>query len=38
MLPYTFALLIVLTGVLYAYWMIGIPLGFDAGYVYPPVK
>ena len=38
MLPYTFALLIVLTLVLYAFWMIGIPLGFDSGYVYPPVK
>ena len=38
MLPYTVALLVVLTLVLYAYWIIGIPLGFDSGYVYPPVK
>ncbi len=38
MLPYTFALLIVLTIVLYIWWGLGIPLGFDAGYVYPPVK
>lgn len=37
MLPYTFALLIVLTVVLYAYWGLGIPLGFDSGYVYPPI-
>lgn len=36
MLPYTLALLLVLTVVLYAYWGIGIPLGFDSGYVYPP--
>ncbi len=36
MLPYTAALLLVLTVVLYAYWGIGIPLGFDSGYVYPP--
>lgn len=35
MLPYTFALLIVLTAVLYAYWMIGIPLGFNSGFDYP---
>ena len=38
MIPYTLALLVVLTTVLYAFWMLGIPLGFDAGYVYPPVK
>ena len=38
MLPYTFALLIVLTAVLYAYWALGIPLGFDSGYVYPPIQ
>ena len=38
MLPYTFALLIVLTFVLYLYWGLGLPLGFDSGYVYPPVK
>ena len=35
---YTALLLVVLTFVLYMYWMIGIPLGFDSGYVYPPVK
>jgi aminobenzoyl-glutamate transport protein len=38
MLPYTFALLIVLTFVLYVYWGLGLPLGFDSGYVYPPIK
>ena len=38
MIPYTLALLVVLTAVLYTFWMLGIPLGFDAGYVYPPVK
>lgn len=38
MIPYTIALLVVLTAVLYAYWGIGIPIGFDSGYVYPPVK
>ncbi len=38
MLPYTFALLIVLTAVLYIYWGLGLPIGFDSGYVYPPVK
>ena len=35
MLPYTFALLIVLTAVLYAYWFLGIPLGFHSGFDYP---
>lgn len=35
MLPYTFALLIVLTVVLYVYWFLGIPLGFHSGYDYP---
>jgi aminobenzoyl-glutamate transport protein len=38
MLPYTFALLIGLTFVLYVYWGLGLPLGFDSGYVYPPIK
>ena len=38
MIPYTFALLIVLTFVLYLYWGLGLPIGFDSGYVYPPVK
>ena len=35
MLPYTFALMIVLTIVLYLYWFIGIPLGFQSGFDYP---
>ena len=35
---YTLALLVALTFVLYAFWGIGIPIGFDSGYVYPPVK
>ena len=35
MLPYTGALLIVLTIVLYAYWFLGIPLGFNSGFDYP---
>ena len=35
MLPYTGALLIVLTIVLYGYWMLGIPLGFNSGFDYP---
>ncbi|MGN1280426.1 MAG: AbgT family transporter [Succinivibrio sp.] len=35
MLPYTFALLIVLTVVLYAYWFLGIPLGFNSGFDFP---
>ena len=38
MIPYTLALLVALTFVLYAFWGIGIPIGFDSGYVYPPVK
>jgi len=35
MLPYTFALLIALTIMLYLFWWFGIPLGFQADYVYP---
>lgn len=35
MLPYTIALLIVLTIMLYAFWFFDIPLGFQADYVYP---
>ena len=35
MLPYTFVLMFVLTVVLYIYWFIGIPLGFQSGYDYP---
>ena len=36
MLPYTVGLLVVLTATLYLFWGLGIPLGFDSGYVYPP--
>lgn len=36
MIPYTIALLVVLTIVLYAYWIIGIPIGFESGFDYPP--
>jgi len=36
MLPYSIALLILWTAFLVVYWLIGIPLGFEAGYVYPP--
>lgn len=35
MLPYTFALMIVLTVVLYVYWFLGIPIGFHSGFDYP---
>lgn len=35
MLPYTFALLIVLTAMLYLFWSFDIPLGFQSDYVYP---
>lgn len=35
MIPYTIGLFIVLTIVLYVFWWIGFPLGFDSGYVYP---
>lgn len=35
MLPYTFALLISLTFMLYVFWGLDIPLGFQADYVYP---
>lgn len=37
MLPYTFALLIALTVMLYLFWWLNIPLGFQADYVYPRV-
>ena len=37
MLPYTFALLIALTFMLYLFWWLNIPLGFQADYVYPRV-
>ena len=35
MLPYTITLLVVLTILLYVFWFFGIPLGFQADYVYP---
>ena len=35
MIPYSIGLFIVLTLVLYVYWWLGIPLGFDSGYTYP---
>lgn len=35
MLPYTIALLVVLTIMLYGFWALDIPLGFQADYVYP---
>ena len=35
MLPYTIALLISLTVMLYIYWFMDIPLGLQADYVYP---
>lgn len=38
MIPYTVALLVVLTAVLYVFWGLHIPLGFDSGYVYPPAR
>ena len=37
MLPYSVCLLITWTIFLLAYWMLGLPLGLQAGYVYPPV-
>ena len=37
MLPYSVCLLISWTIFLLAYWMLGFPLGLQAGYVYPPV-
>jgi aminobenzoyl-glutamate transport protein len=38
MLPYSVSLLILWTAFLVVYWLIGIPLGFEAGYVYPPTN
>lgn len=35
MLPYTLGLTIVLTLMLYLFWGLGIPLGFQSGYTYP---
>ncbi len=37
MLPYSVCLLVSWTIFLIAYWMLGLPLGLQAGYVYPPV-
>ena len=38
MLPYSVSLLVLWTAFLVVYWLIGIPLGFEAGYVYPPTN
>ncbi|WP_085246924.1 AbgT family transporter [Gilliamella mensalis] len=38
MIPYTIALLIALTVNLLLFWFLGLPIGFDSGYVYPPVN
>lgn len=35
MLPYTLGLFIILTLVLYVFWWLNIPLGFDSSYAYP---
>ncbi len=37
MLPYSVVMLITWTIFLVIYWMLGLPLGLQAGYVYPPV-
>lgn len=37
MVPYSIGLLLSLSAVLFVFWGLGIPLGFDAGYVYPPM-
>ncbi len=37
MLPYSIGLLIVLMIMLYIFWGLNIPIGFNSGYVYPPV-
>lgn len=36
MLPYSIGLLFTLMIMLYIFWALNIPLGFDSGYVYPP--
>jgi aminobenzoyl-glutamate transport protein len=36
MLPYSVVLLVTWTVFLVVYWMLGIPLGLQAGYLYPP--
>ncbi len=36
MLPYTIGLTLSLSFMLYLFWFLGIPLGFQSGYVYPP--
>lgn len=38
MIPYSIALLIILTITLYLYWWFNIPLGFDSGYIYNQVS
>ena len=37
MLPYSIGLLIALMIMLYIFWGLNIPIGFNSGYVYPPV-
>ncbi len=38
MLPYSIGLLIALMIMLYLFWALNIPLGFNSGYVYPPIQ
>ncbi|MDQ3205120.1 MAG: AbgT family transporter [Pseudomonadota bacterium] len=38
MLPFSITLLVVWTSFLIGFWALGIPLGFDASYVYPAVR
>ena len=37
MLPYSIGLLVVLMIMLYIFWGLNIPIGFNSGYVYPPI-
>ncbi|WP_240516457.1 AbgT family transporter [Brachyspira sp. G79] len=37
MIPYSIGLLIALMIMLYVFWALNIPIGFNSGYVYPPV-
>ena len=38
MLPFSIGLLVVLMIMLYIFWALNIPIGFNSGYVYPPVN
>ncbi|WP_157793501.1 AbgT family transporter, partial [Yersinia pestis] len=38
MLPYTLGLTVVLTLMLYLFWGLDIPLGFQSGYTYPATQ